>query len=152
MISYEISASTTTRAPPERVFAVLDDFGRWPEWMPAFDRIQVELPADRRPQLGYRFRLRSGPVHTDMEVVGFGPLVRATRFRISFPPLSGMNRCAIVPLPGGGCRIDRVDSLDLPELVAGLLDATQRARFERLAQEFLQALRRVVESEEHAHG
>jgi len=147
MISYEISATTVTSAPPERIFAVLDDFGRWPTWMPAFEQISVELPGDARPGPGYRFRLRSGLLHTDMQVVDFTPLARATSFRISFPPITGTNRCRVVPLADGRFRIERVDSIDLPELVVGLISAAQRERFARLAGEFLQALRRTVESE-----
>jgi hypothetical protein len=150
MITYEISAAAVTVAPPERVFAVLDDFGRWPRWMPAFDRISVELPEESRPQLGYRFRLRSGLLHTDMEVVEFSPLARATSFRISFPPLSGVNRCRIVPLDDGRFRIERVDSLDLPEFVVGLIGPAQRERFGKLAGEFLLALKRTAEAKDDA--
>jgi hypothetical protein len=147
VISYEISASTETSASPERIFAVLDDFGRWPEWMPSFERIRVELPSAAVPALGYRFRLRSGVVHTDMEVVDFSPLSRATAFRISFPPLSGVNRCRVVPLHSGICRLERIDLLNLPDLVAHVIDTTQRQRFEHLAGEFLRALKRTVEAE-----
>jgi hypothetical protein len=146
MISYEIAASAVTTAPPERIFAVLDDFARWPTWMPAFEHIRVELPEARPLGPGYRFRLRSGIVHTDMEVVDFSPLARATSFRISFPPLTGVNRCRVVPLDDGRFRIERVDSLDLPELLASVIDATQRERFARLAGEFIQALTRAVEA------
>lgn len=147
MISYEISASAETHAPPERIFAVLDDFGRWPFWMPSFEHIRVELPQDATPALGYRFRLRSGVVHTEMEVIDFTPLTRATAFKISFPPLSGVNRCRVVPLSSGRSRLERVDVLHLPDLVAHLIDSTQRQRFERLAGEFLRALKRTVEAE-----
>lgn len=145
MISYEITAWTITTAQPEQVLAVLDDFDRWPEWMPSFSSIKVETPTNLRPALGYRFRLRAGLVHTDMQVVDFTPLSRATSFRISFPPLSGVNRCRLVPLTDGRCRIERLDSLDLPDIVAHLIDATQRSRFEKLAGEFLDALKRTVE-------
>lgn len=145
MIRYEISATAMTGASPERIFAVLDDFGRWPAWMPAFEQVKVELPAQQRPGLGYRFRLRGLLVYGDMEVVEFSPLVRATSFRISFPPFTGVNRCQVVPLDDGRSRIERVDTLDLPELIAGLIDATQRHRFERLAGEFLAALKGEVE-------
>lgn len=146
MVSYKICAEAITTAPPERVFAVLDDFGHWPRWMPSFENLRVELPDDTQPQLGYRFRLRAGVVHTDLEVVDYTPLTRATRFRISFPPLTGINRCRVVPLSDGHFRIERVDSLDLPDLVAGIIDATQRRKFERLAAEFLNALKRAVEA------
>lgn len=146
MVNYEISASTITTAPPERIFAVLDDFSGWPTWMPAFERVRVELPAPGPPGPGYRFRLRGGVVHADMEVVDFGPLSRATTFQISFPPFTGVNRCQVVPLADGRFRINRVDSLQLPAMVAGLLDATQRERFAGLAGDFLRALKRTVEA------
>lgn len=146
MVSYEISASAVTVAPPERVFAVLDDFARWPDWMPSFDNVRVELPQGRRPGPGYCFRLRGLLVYGDLEVVDYTPLSRATSFRISFPPFTGVNRCRLEPLAEGGCRIERVDSLDLPDLVASLIDATQRRRFARLAGEFLAALKREVEA------
>ncbi len=147
MISYEISASAETHAPPERIFAVLDDFGRWSDWMPSFEHIRVELPPAVTPALGYRFRLRSGVVHTEMEVIDFTSLTRATAFKISFPPLGGVNRCRVVPLSSGLYRLERVDVLHLPDLVAHLIDATQRQRFERLAGEFLRSLKRTVEAE-----
>lgn len=145
MISYEICASAVTTAPPERIFAVLDDYGRWPTWMPSFERVRVELPAAGAPGPGFRFRLRAGLVHTDLEVLDYAPLARSTRFQMSFPPLTGINRCLVVPLADGRYRIERVDSFDLPELLVGLIDATQRERFARLASEFLQALKRTVE-------
>jgi hypothetical protein len=141
----QIAASTVTTATPEQVWAVLDDFGGWPRWMPAFDFITVEVPPAQAPRLGYRFKLRSGLVHTDMEVVEFAPLARATSFRISFPPLNGTNSCRLVPLDDGQHRIERLDALDLPEPLVGFLMATQRERFERLASEFVVALKRAVE-------
>jgi uncharacterized protein YndB with AHSA1/START domain len=145
MISYEITATSITIASPERVFAVLDDFRHWPAWMPSMENIKVELPEGRQPGLGYRFRLRGLITHGDMEVVDFTPMSRATTFRISFPPFTGVNRCRLVPLPDGRHRIERIDTLDLPDLIAHLIDATQRRRFERLAGEFLDALKREVE-------
>ncbi|MBX0327593.1 SRPBCC family protein [Oscillochloris sp. ZM17-4] len=147
MTSYEISASTTTTMPPERIFAVLDDFGGWPRWMPALDRIKVELPAGQRPSPGYRFRLRGSVVFADLEVIDYTALSRATSFRISFPPLTGVNRCELRQIDGDRYHIKRVDSLNLPEIVAGLIDSTQRARFARLAKEFLEALLRAAEAE-----
>ena len=32
--TFEISRSTTVAAPPERVFALLEDFRQWPRWSP----------------------------------------------------------------------------------------------------------------------
>ncbi|WP_322512418.1 SRPBCC family protein [Chloroflexus sp.] len=145
MIRYEIAATTVTTAPPERVLSVLDDFSNWPRWMPSLERVRIELPPDDRPRQGYRFKLHGMLVHAEMEVIDYTPLSRATRFRISFPPFQGVNRCRLVPLGDGRYRIERLDQLELPDLVAHLIDATQRKRFEKLALEFLHALRRVVE-------
>jgi hypothetical protein len=147
MISYEISAIAITPVPPERVFAVLDDFSRWPSWMPAIERVKVELPAGRQPGPGYGFRLKGNVVYADLRVIEFTPLSRATSYRMSFPPLTGVNRCLVRPLDDGRYRVERVDSINLPEVVAGVLNATQRDRFNRLAQEFLDALLRVAEQE-----
>ncbi len=145
MIRYEIAATTVTTAPPERVLAVLDDFRNWPRWMPSLERVRIELPVDDHPRHGYRFKLHGMLVQAEMEVIDYTPLSRATRFRISFPPFQGINRCRLVPLEDGRYRIERLDQLELPDLVAHLIDATQRKRFEKLALEFLHALRRVVE-------
>lgn len=147
MISYEIAATAITVAPPERIFAVLDDFGRWPDWMPSFENVRVHLPEAVPLGPGYRFQLHAGLVRTDMEVVAFSALERATAFRMSFPPLTGVNRCRVIPLADGQYRIERVDSLDLPEFVAGVINATQRERLTRLACEFLLALKHTVEGQ-----
>jgi carbon monoxide dehydrogenase subunit G len=145
MTMIEIAAATVTRATPTEVWAVLDDFAGWPSWMPAMQSITVETPPGQVPHLGYRFLLRSGLVHTQMEVVEYAPLARVTSFRISFPPLQGTNSCRLVPLDDGRYRIERLDALDLPEPLANFLLATQRSRFERLASEFVLALKRAVE-------
>ncbi|NTU85875.1 MAG: hypothetical protein HGA45_42185 [Chloroflexales bacterium] len=145
MVSYEISATAITTAAPERVFAVLDDFSHWPAWMPSLQNVRVELPKGQRPGLGYRFRLRGILVYGDLEVTDYTTLTRSTAFRISFPPFSGVNRCRLVAIGDGRHRIERVDTLDLPAFVAGLIGPPQRKRFERLASEFLHALKREVE-------
>jgi hypothetical protein len=51
----------------------------------------------------------------------------------------------VLPLDDGRYRIERVDSLDLPDFVAGLIDGPRRERFAQLAGEFLRALKAVVE-------
>lgn len=145
MISYEIRAATVTSASPERILSVLDDFSRWPTWMPALERVRVELPEHQAPGPGYRFRLRGRIIYADLEVIDFSRLARATRFTISFPPFSGVNRCLIRPLSHQRSKIERIDTLQLPKAVVQLVDSTQRARFERLAAEFLKALKSAVE-------
>lgn len=145
MVSYEISATAITTASPARVFSVLDDFSRWPAWMPSLQNVRVELPEGARPGPGLRFRLRGRVVYGDLEVIDYTMLTRATSYRISFPPFTGVNRCRLVPLGDGRLRIERTDSIDLPAFVAGLLGPPQRRRFELLARDFLLALKREVE-------
>lgn len=149
MVSYEISATAITTASPERVFSILDDFSRWPAWMPSLQNVRVELPAGTRPGPGFRFRLRGRLVYGDLEVIDYTRMTRATSYRISFPPFTGVNRCRLVPLGDGRHRIERTDSIDLPAFVAGMLGPPQRKRFEHLACEFLYALKREVEGSPH---
>ncbi len=145
MAVYEITASTTTSAAPEDVWAVLDDFRGWPTWMPGLQNVRIELLSPGPPRLGYRFRVRGKLVHADLDVTGFGPLERTTAFQVSFPPITGRNSCVLVPLDNGQHRLERVDSFDLPKQFVRFLDKTQRNRFERLACEFLVALKQSAE-------
>ncbi len=149
MAVYEIAASTTLDVSPDDVWAVLDDFGGWPTWMPAMQNLGVELLSAGEPRVGYRFRLRGALVHADLEVTRYEPLARETSFRVSFPPITGSNRCVLVPLEDRSYRIERVDRLHLPAKFIGFLDRTQRARFERLACEFVTALKRAAERRAH---
>jgi hypothetical protein len=146
MAQYRIEASTITHAPPEAVWAVLDDFAGWPRWMPAMDQLQVELPPGQRPGPGYRLRLRGGLVSAELQITEYSAFRRATRFRISFPPFTGTNSCQITAIEDGRYRIDRIDAIDMPEALVGLLQVTQRERFEGLAAEFLRSLTDTVEA------
>ena len=148
MIRYTIEATSVTAASPASVMAVLDDFAGWPRWMPSLESVRVVLPPGRLPQLGYRFELRGRLAAATLEVTEFSPLVRQTSFRLNLPPLQGTNRFALIPLPDGRHRIERTDELELPNLVAHLIDATQRRRFEQLSIAFLASLRRAVEAVE----
>lgn len=151
MAIYEIAATTTTAVPAEHIWAVLDDFSGWPIWMPAMQNLGVELltAGDLRP--GYQFRLRGTLVHADLEVISCTPLERTTRFRISFPPITGHNRCLLTPLTPGRYRLERIDHIHLPRQFISFLNATQRSRFEHLAAEFLTELKQAAgrRMEEH---
>jgi hypothetical protein len=142
---YEIAAATTIRVAPEHVWAVLDDFNGWPGWMPSMRNLRVEFLSEGDPGVGFRFRLRGWLAYADLEITDFLPLARATRFQLNIPPLTGDNRCELKPLGDGSYRLERVDHLELPDPLIGFLDATQRERFDRLAAEFLDALKRRVE-------
>jgi hypothetical protein len=142
---YEIAAVTTVALPPEYLWSVLDDFSGWPDWMPAMENLRIELLSSGEIQPGYRFRIRGKLVHADLEVTDFGPLERVTSFKLSFPPITGDNSCRLVPLEDGRYRLERTDHIVLPGAFIDFLDATQRKRFEKLAAEFLTALKRTAE-------
>ncbi|NJP07263.1 MAG: hypothetical protein HC837_17410 [Chloroflexaceae bacterium] len=142
---YEIKATTTVAATPEQVWAVLDDFGNWPAWMPSMQGLRIDLLSSGEPRMGYRFRLRGKVTAAELEVTGFDRYERSTRFRLNLPPLSGENHCRLIPLEDGHYRIERFDRLKLPGPVIKFLDATQRARFEKLAAEFVLTLKRTTE-------
>jgi hypothetical protein len=151
MSVYEIAAITTVALPPEYLWVVLDDFAGWPDWMPAMENLRVELLSAGAPRPGYKFRIRAKVVHADLEVTSYGPLERVTRFKLSFPPITGDNSCRLVPLADGRYRLERIDHIVLPGAFIDFLNATQRKRFETLAAEFLTALKRTAEQRyEHA--
>lgn len=131
---------------PQYVWAVLDDVQGWPTWMPAMQNLQVDILTAGPPRRGYQFRMQGKVVRADLEVIGFGPLERTTKFRIHLPPLvlRGTNRCLLIPVSRGVYRLDRVDHLQLPGPVVKFLDSTQRMRFEKLASDFLLSLKETV--------
>lgn len=145
MAKYEITAITTIRAEPADVWAVLDNFSGWPDWMPAMQNLRVELLTAGQIEPGYRFRLRGKLAHADLEVITCTRLERATRFRLNLPPLTGANRCVLTPLEQGRYRLERKDWINLPGPIATFLNATQRQRLEQLAADFLLSLKRTVE-------
>jgi hypothetical protein len=150
MAIYEIAAATRITTPPERLWAVLDDFQGWPTWMPALNNVQIELLSSGAPRVGYCFRVRGGLVHADLEVTHYAPLERRTTFRLSFPPITGDNRCILTPLDDGAYLLERIDHINLPSRFISFLDKTQRARFERLAGEFLVALKDAAAATERS--
>jgi hypothetical protein len=148
MAVYEIAAATTVGVAPEHIWAVLDDFSGWPHWMPGLHKVDIELLSTGVPRVGYRFRVRGPLVHADLEVTTYSPLQRVTSFRVSFPPITGDNSCTLLPLGEGRYRLERVDHINLPGKFIDFLNATQRKRFEKLAAEFLIALKRAAEQRE----
>lgn len=142
---YEINAMTTIAVPPQQVWDVLDDFSGWPHWMPLMQSMRVEHMTEGPPRMGYRFRLRGTITFAELQVIGYAPNERATRFRLNLPPLTGENRCIITPIENGHYRILRSDRLHVPGPVALFLNSTQRDRFEKMAIEFVVSLKKATE-------
>ncbi len=57
------------RAPIDRVFTLLTDPGRMPEWLPGCSGVETEAPLKK----GARFKPRFGTRLTEFEVVDFAP-------------------------------------------------------------------------------
>ncbi len=145
MSIYEIAACTTVEASPEEVWAVLDDIRGWPEWMPETQNLRIDTITPGVPRLGYRFRVSGRVVYANMEVVGFSPVERSIKFRLNMPPLGGAICCRLVRLDRKTCRLERVDRLFLPGPVVKFLNKTQRARFERIAGDFMVGIRSAIQ-------
>jgi uncharacterized protein YndB with AHSA1/START domain len=99
----EFSAEVETSAAPERVWAVMSDIGREPEWMQAVQRVEfTDGSAGYRP--GARMR-RAGrfigmTLAWSSEVTEFRP-DSLIAFRHTGGALSGESRWEIIPRPGG---------------------------------------------------
>jgi len=57
------------RAPIDRVFALLNDPARMPEWLPGCSAVEAEGPL----KYGARFKVRFGTRLTECEIVDFAP-------------------------------------------------------------------------------
>ncbi len=57
------------RAPIDRVFALLSDPARMPEWLPGCSAVEAEGPL----KYGARFKVRFGTRLTECEIVDFAP-------------------------------------------------------------------------------
>jgi uncharacterized protein YndB with AHSA1/START domain len=57
------------RAPIDRVFALLSDPARMPEWLPGCSAVEAE----GRLKYGARFKVRFGTRLTELEIVDFAP-------------------------------------------------------------------------------
>src|SRR5260370_38841748 len=57
------------RAPIDRVFALLSDPARMPEWLPGGSAVEAEGPLKH----GARFKVRFGARLTEVEIVDFAP-------------------------------------------------------------------------------
>ena len=73
MKTHHVSASATSTASPEAVWALLEDVTTWPSWA-GFSEASYEREGDPPPHgLGAVRKLRTGPLHSKETVLEFEP-------------------------------------------------------------------------------
>ena len=118
--------SRVVDAPAERVWTILTDTERWPEWGPSVTAVES---TDRRIETGTTGRIRlPGGLWVPFEITVCDG--RRWDWRVVRIPATGH---AVEPLDGGRCRV----SFDLSPLAVGYVPVCQRAlaRIERLAEQ-----------------
>jgi hypothetical protein len=122
----ELHSEIEIDAPPERVWAVLADFGAYPDWNPFIRSIEG------RPDAGSRLKVRIEP--PGARAMTFRPTVRAAEparelrwlGRFLVPGLvDGEHRLVIEPLPDGRSKF--VQSERFSGLLSGVLTRTLAA-------------------------
>jgi carbon monoxide dehydrogenase subunit G len=134
----KFSSSVVVKAPPEKVFALVDDLESWPQWIPSIKRIEKITPGPLKEGSRIRVTARSGiTVDLPMTVTEFVPGqrgvleggvlgVRMTRY-YNFEPVEEGTR-----LTAGG-------------EVSGLLAFLVRRGGQRLSDEIVRAAKRKIE-------
>lgn len=146
LLAAQIETTVDIAAPPERVWAVLTDFARYPEWNPFIPRI------DGRPEVGARLTVRIVP--PGGRPMTFRPYVLTAepgrelrwRGRLFVPGLfDGEHAFRLMALNRGGVRFrqeERFRGLLLPLFAGNGLERTRRGFEEMNA-----ALKRRAEQE-----
>lgn len=126
MAIHQLHSQIHIDAPPERVWAVLTDFARYPDWNPFILRLQGT------PETGARLEVRIQPVGG--QAMTFRPTVLQAEpghalgwlGHLAVPGLfDGAHRFTLEPLDGGGTRL-RQD-----ERFSGILVGLFKARLDR---------------------
>lgn len=115
-----IEGRTTTTASPERVFAVLADHERWPEWFPNVRSVEVIGPAEG---VGARRRVRVPGAVVEEEFIVWEPGERWSFTGTAAKPgfvQSLVEDCRLEPTATGGTTISYTMHLD-PARGYGLL-------------------------------
>ena len=141
-VGMRFGSSVWIDAPPETVFALVDDLERWPEWIPSIEAIEKlsegPLQEGSRIAVTAKFGLR---VKLPMTITEFVPGKRGV--------LEGrvlgtrMVRYYDFEAAGGGTKLTAGGE------VSGLLAPLVRRGGQRLSQEIVQAAKKKVES---SHG
>jgi uncharacterized protein YndB with AHSA1/START domain len=107
-----IEARANSTAPPDKVFAVLADHERWPEWFPSVRKVTVLGPG---AGVGARRRVTIPGSRVDEEFIMWTPGERWSFTAYDARPRftrSLVEDCILTPLPDGGTAISYTMYLD----------------------------------------
>ncbi|MEY2425724.1 MAG: hypothetical protein QOI61_1296 [Actinomycetota bacterium] len=136
-----VEARAESTASPDKVFAVLADHERWPEWFPSLKKVTVLGPAEG---VGARRRVAIPGMTVDEEFIVWDPGVRWSFTGYDAKPRftrSLVEDCVLTPLPNGGTAISYTMYLDpagpigfLMKLVVGRLRKNNTRAMQNLAE------------------
>jgi uncharacterized protein YndB with AHSA1/START domain len=115
-----VEARAESTASPDKVFAVLADHERWPEWFPRVKKVTV---LGRAEGVGARRRVALPGMTVDEEFIAWDPGARWSFTGYDARPRftrSLVEDCVLTPLPDGGTAISYTMYLD-PAGLAGFL-------------------------------
>jgi len=143
-----VQAHTTIACPPARVFAILDDFARAPEWNERCVAIEEASDGARAPGAKLRYRYRYRDKGREGEIAGeiseherdrtlamrFGDHAFDIRVRFDLAP------------DGGGTRLVHAAEIDTKTLVVKLMSPVLRAVARRQTDAIVDKLREIAEA------
>jgi hypothetical protein len=107
-----VEARADSTASSDKVFAVLADHERWPEWFPSLRKVTVLGPAEG---VGARRRVVIPGMTVDEEFIVWDPGARWTFTGYAAKPRftrSLVEDCILTPLPDGGTAISYTMYMD----------------------------------------
>jgi hypothetical protein len=107
-----VAASAESTASPDKVFAVLADHERWPEWFPSLRKVTV---LGQREGVGARRRVALRGMTVDEEFIVWDPGARWTFTGYEARPRftrSLVEDCVLTPLSNGGTAISYTMYMD----------------------------------------
>jgi ribosome-associated toxin RatA of RatAB toxin-antitoxin module len=127
----EVRRSALVAQPPERMFALINDIERYPQFLPWCTSAQVQSRTDR--EIIASIGVRRGALHTQFTTRNELEANRRIRIQLvsgPFKTLEGEWTFLPVAVPGQpGCRVDLVFEPLFEQTVASMVDAfVTRAR------------------------
>ncbi|HEY9239237.1 MAG TPA: SRPBCC family protein [Burkholderiaceae bacterium] len=104
--TFSVQRSATVQAPPEKVFAVLNDFKRWPDWSPwekldpAMKRTLGGAPAGKGATYAWEGNAKAGA--GSMEIIESTPASKIGIQLDFIKPFEGHNTTVFALTPQGG--------------------------------------------------